>query len=90
MRSLSSSLHFNVQEVPKILVNGLLVVLFVLFGKLYPNYIPAIAKPLFPITFSKSIPIEMMMLFGIQALAVLVCIVKILITLLKKEKQLVK
>ena len=73
-----------------ILVNGLLVVLFVLFGKLYPNYIPAIAKPLFPITFSKSIPIEMMMLFGIQALAVLVCLVKILITLLKKEKQLVK
>ena len=71
--------------VSNILVNGLLVVLFVLFGKLYPNYIPTIAKPLFPITFSKSIPIEMMMLFGIQALAVLASLIKIVITLLKKE-----
>lgn len=69
-----------------ILINVLLVVLYVILGKAYPNYIPSIAKPLFPIAFSKSIPIEMMLLFGLQALAVVVFLVKVIIVLIKKEK----
>ena len=67
-----------------ILVNVILVALYIVFDKTSPDYIPQIAKPLFPITFSKSIPIEMMFVFGLQALAILAVLVKLVIVLLKK------
>lgn len=67
-------------------INVLFIALFFIFEALYPNYIANIGKPLFPITYSISLPLEMMIILGIQGFGCLVSLTKLVISLVKKNQ----
>ena len=69
-----------------ILVNLLFIGLFFIFEACDPNFVAVIGKPLFPITFSISLPVEIYILIGVQAVGMVVALKKIAYLLLKKEK----
>lgn len=52
-------------------INVILIGLFIIFEITDPNFIAYIAKPLFPITFTASVPVEMMYIFLIQILTLI-------------------
>ena len=59
--------------------------LLLIFEIASPGFMVQIAKPLFPITFSVSLPIEMIAISAISALSILTCTVRLIFTF-KKEK----
>lgn len=65
-------------------INALFVGLFFLFETMHPNFVVGVGKPLFPITYSISLPIEIMILIGVQTASSFVGLVKTLVALLKK------
>ena len=69
-----------------LLANIIIFGLEVLFEAIHPNYIVDVAKALFPITFSASIPVEMMMIYAIQAIAVFIIIIKVIYYSLSKKE----
>ena len=69
-----------------LLANIIIFGLEILFEAIHPNYIVDVAKALFPITFSASIPVEMMMIYAIQAIAVLIIIIKVIYYSLSKKE----
>ena len=66
-----------------IVCNALFVGLFFAFEAMYPNFVVGVGKPLFPITYSISLPIEIMILIGVQAFSVVICLIKILVAAIK-------
>ena len=66
-----------------ICANALFIGLFFMFETIYPNFVVGVGKPLFPITYSISLPIEIMILIGVQVLSTVVCLIKVLITATK-------
>lgn len=57
-------------------INILLTALLFIFEAIYPDFIIRIGKPLFVITFSVSLPIEIIMLLAISATTIIVSIIK--------------
>jgi hypothetical protein len=60
-------------------VNILFLGLFILFEAIYPSFMVNIAKPLFPITFSVSLPIEMLIIILIISISSIIYTVKLFI-----------
>lgn len=69
-----------------ILVNIIFALLLLVFELTYPDFIVHIGKPLFLIAFSVSLPIEMGVILGIQALGTVAMIAKIILIFVKKHK----
>lgn len=67
-----------------IAINILFAVLLILFEIIDPNFVVNVGKPLFPIAFSVSIPIELFVILGIQAVSIIIDFVKLLIVILKR------
>ena len=59
--------------------------LLLIFEIASPGFMVQIAKPLFPITFSVSLPIEMIAISAISALSIITCTVRLIFTF-KKDK----
>ena len=68
-------------------INILFGLLFYLFETLDPNFIVSIGKPLFPITYSISFPIEIIALLLIQGISIIIGISKIILIKLKKNER---
>lgn len=68
-----------------ILLNIIFALLLLVFELTYPDFMVHIGKPLFLIAFSVSLPIEMGVILGIQALGTVVMIVKLIKVLIKKN-----
>ena len=60
-------------------INFLFLGLFILFESIYPSFMVNIAKPLFPITFSVSLPIEMLIIILIISISSIIYLVKLFI-----------
>ena len=67
-----------------IFINVIFGLLLFVFELVDPNFITQVGKPLFPITFSVSIPIEMIVLLAIQLISIIVNIVKIILCIKRK------
>ena len=68
-------------------LNILFGLLFYLFESIDPNFIVSIGKPLFPITYSISFPIEIIALLLIQGISVIIGLAKIILINLKKNER---
>lgn len=68
-----------------ILVNVIFALLLLVFELTYPDFIVHIGKPLFLIAFSVSLPIEMGVILGIQALGSVAMIIKLMLVLIKRK-----
>lgn len=68
-------------------INILFGLLFYLFESIDPNFIVSIGKPLFPITYSISFPIEIIALLLIQGISVIIGLAKIILINLKKNER---
>ena len=71
----------------QILVNVLFLVLLLIFEAKDPGFIIQIGKPLFPITFSVSLPIEMMVFVLIGAISIVVYAVRLVLLFVKKQEK---
>ena len=67
-----------------IIINVTLGLLLLIFELISPSFIVAVGKPLFPITFSISLPIECLIILGIMAISTIVYIMKIVFKITKK------
>ena len=67
-----------------ILINMVFGLLLLVFEIVDPNFIVQVGKPLFPITFSVSIPIEIFILLAIQFISIVVDVVKIILCIKKR------
>ena len=68
-----------------ILVNVIFALLLLVFELTYPDFMVHIGKPLFLIAFSVSLPIEMGVILGIQALGTVAMIIKLVLVLTKRK-----
>ena len=68
-----------------ILVNVIFAALLLIFELTYPNFMVHIGKPLFLIAFSVSLPIEMGVILGIQAVGTLAMAVKLILVFARKN-----
>ena len=64
-------------------INILFMFLVMIFEVIYPSYMVHIAKPIFMIAFSVSLPIEMLVILGIQLISTIVLIVRLILLILK-------
>ena len=69
-----------------ILVNVIFALLLLVFELTYPDSMVHIGKPLFLIAFSVSLPIEMGVILGIQALGTAAMVAKLIIGLVRKKR----
>ena len=69
-----------------LLLNLLFGVLFWVFEVVYPDFVIHVGKPLFVITFSVSLPIEPLVILSMMAITIVICVIKGIRTLVKKEK----
>ncbi len=69
-----------------ILVNVIFALLLLVFELTYPDFMVHIGKPLFLIAFSVSLPIEMGVILGIQALGTAAMVAKLIICLVRKNR----
>lgn len=69
-----------------ILVNVIFALLLLVFELTYPDFMVHIGKPLFLIAFSVSLPIEMGVILGIQALGTAAMVAKLIIGLVRKNR----
>ena len=67
-----------------IFINILFAVLLLVFELTTPNFIVMVGKPLFPIAFSISFPVEMLVLLAIQIISIVINVVKIITNQLYK------
>lgn len=65
-------------------INILFGLLLLVFELIYPSFIVQIGKPIFTIAFSVSLPIEMLVLLILQLISIIICSIKLIITLKKK------
>lgn len=68
-------------------INILFAALFVIFELTSPDFMVHIGKPIFLITFSISLPIELAIILGLTAIATAICAVRLWLLLTKGEKQ---
>lgn len=68
-----------------ILINVIFALLLLVFELTYPDFMVHIGKPLFLIAFSVSLPIEMGVILGIQALGTAAMIIKFVLVLTKRK-----
>ena len=68
-----------------IAINVIFFALVIIFEKISPDYMVHLAKPLFTIAFSVSLPIEMLVLIGIMGISSLVFAVRMIIEIIKKQ-----
>ena len=68
-------------------INLIFGLLFYIFEVNYPNFIVSIGKPLFPITYSISFPVEIIAILAIQAISVLINLLKITLIAIKNPQQ---
>ena len=66
-------------------INVILSSLLFIFEAFYPDYIIRIGKPLFVITFSISIPIEIIILLAISAITTIASVIKLILVNRRKE-----
>ena len=66
-------------------INVILSSLLFIFEAFYPDYIIRIGKPLFVITFSISIPIEIIILLAISAITTIASVIKLILVHRRKE-----
>ena len=71
----------------QILVNVLFLVLLLIFEANDPGFIIQIGKPLFPITFSVSLPIEMIAFVLIGAISIVVYAIRLVLLFIKKQEK---
>jgi hypothetical protein len=69
-----------------ILANVIFALLLLVFELTYPDFMVHIGKPLFLIAFSVSLPIEMGVILGIQALGTAAMVAKLIIGLVRKKR----
>ena len=69
-----------------ILTNVIFALLLLIFELTYPDFMVHIGKPLFLIAFSVSLPIEMGVILGIQAIGTVAMTTKLILTLVNKNK----
>ncbi len=67
-----------------IVINITLGLLLLIFELISPSFIVAVGKPLFPITFSISLPIECLIILVIMAISIILFTLKIVLKLKKK------
>ena len=67
------------------IVNILFGLLLWLFETISPSFIVSIGKPLFPIAFSISFPVEMIILLAIEAVSIIINSVKLTHYLVKNK-----
>lgn len=67
-----------------IIINILFASLLLVFESITPSFIVAIGKPLFPIAFSISFPVEMIVLLAIQVISILIDTVKLIVCITNK------
>ena len=72
------------------IVNIIFGLLLVIFEIIDPSFVVAVGKPLFPIAFSISFPVEVAVLIGIGILSVIIDMVKMILLLVKKQQELAK
>ena len=70
-----------------ILLNVIFAALLLILELTYPNFMVHIGKPLFLIAFSVSLPIEMGVILGIQAVGTLAMAVKLILVFARKNKR---
>lgn len=68
-----------------ILTNVIFALLLLIFELTYPDFMVHIGKPLFLIAFSVSLPIEMGVILGIQAIGTVAMTVKLILTFARKR-----
>ena len=68
-----------------ILTNVIFALLLLIFELTYPDFIVHIGKPLFLIAFSVSLPIEMGVILGIQAICTVAMTAKLMLTFARKR-----
>lgn len=68
-----------------ILINVLFGVILLIFEGVHPNFVVGVGKPLFPITFSISFPVEIIILLAIQGVSIIVDSVKFVLVCFRKE-----
>ena len=71
--------------VSHICVNVLFILLFVIFEAIHPNFMVGVGKPLLPITYSISFPIETILIATVQGIFIVINLIKILILVIKKK-----
>ena len=69
------------------IVYSLKCIICYIFEVNYPNFIVSIGKPLFPITYSISFPVEIIAILAIQAISVLINLLKITLIAIKNPQQ---
>ncbi len=69
-----------------IFTNVIFALLLLIFELTYPDFMVHIGKPLFLIAFSVSLPIEMGVILGIQAIGTVAMTTKLILTLVNKNK----
>ncbi len=69
-----------------VLTNVIFASLLLIFELTYPDFMVHIGKPLFLIAFSVSLPIEMGVILGIQAIGTVAMTTKLILTLVNKNK----
>ena len=67
-----------------IIINILFGLLLLLFELIYPSFIVSIGKPLFPVTFSISLPIECLIILIIMLVSILIYALKIVLKIKDK------